>query len=273
MTTTDAPTSPTPPSAGDGPTLTCGKLDGGEGLRFEIGGRLETWRIHQIWKRGAQALQRGKPGKLVVDASAVTYCDSTGATMLKDFREHQQGRGAEFEMAGFPEEFTPVLRLLERYRAEPEPSPTRVGVVEHVGRSACIITRDLGDLVGVIGEIVVAFAHSLRNPRRIRWSEVAWVAQTAGVNTLPVLVLVTGLLGLIMGFQAAQTLSGYGGEIFLANLIGFSFVRELGPLMTAIVLTARSGSAFAAEIGTMKINEEVDALETMGVNSKDHWFS
>jgi ABC-type transporter Mla maintaining outer membrane lipid asymmetry permease subunit MlaE len=92
------------------------------------------------------------------------------------------------------------------------------------------------------------------------------VAETAGVNALPVIILVGFLMGLIMVFQAAIPMRQFGAEIYVANLVGLSMVRELGPLMTAIVLAGRSGSAFAAELGTMKVNEEIDALITMGLD-------
>ena len=94
----------------------------------------------------------------------------------------------------------------------------------------------------------------------MRWRDTMRAAQIAGVDSFPVVVLVAGLLGLVMGFQSALQLQRFGADIYLANLVGLSMVRELGPLMTAVVLTARSGSAFAAELGSMRINEEVDAL-------------
>jgi len=95
---------------------------------------------------------------------------------------------------------------------------------------------------------------------------VAIVAEKAGVNALPIVALVSFLVGLIMAFQAAIPMRQFGAEIYVADLIALSMLRELGPLMTAIVLTGRSGSAFAAELGTMKVNEEIDALTTMGLD-------
>jgi phospholipid/cholesterol/gamma-HCH transport system permease protein len=100
----------------------------------------------------------------------------------------------------------------------------------------------------------------------VRWKDAFLVAETAGVNALPVIALIGFLMGLIMAFQAAIPMRQFGAVIYVANLVGLSMVRELGPLMTAIVLAGRSGSAFAAELGTMKVNEEIDALITMGLD-------
>jgi phospholipid/cholesterol/gamma-HCH transport system permease protein len=100
----------------------------------------------------------------------------------------------------------------------------------------------------------------------MRWPEVLRVIEQAGVNALPIVALISLLVGLIIAFEAAQPLAQFGAQIFIANMMGLLMVRELGPLMTAILLAGRSGSAFAAELGTMKVNEELNALETMGLD-------
>ena len=108
--------------------------------------------------------------------------------------------------------------------------------------------------------------HALLKPARIRWKDVFWVMETAGVNALPIIALIGFLMGLIMAFQSAVPLQRFGADIFVANMLTISLIRELGPLVTAILLAGRSGSAFAAEIGTMTVNEEVNALKTMGID-------
>ena len=104
------------------------------------------------------------------------------------------------------------------------------------------------------------------HPRRVRWKDTLLIAEAVGVNALPIVALVGFLMGLIMAFQAAIPLGRFGAQLYVANLIGLSVLRELGPLMTAIVVAGRSGSAFAAELGTMKVREEIDALITMGLD-------
>jgi phospholipid/cholesterol/gamma-HCH transport system permease protein len=106
----------------------------------------------------------------------------------------------------------------------------------------------------------------LFHPRQIRIGEVLQIFESAGVNALPIVSLISLLVGVIIAFEAAQPLAEFGAQIFVANMIGLVMVRELGPLMTAILLAGRSGSAFTAELGTMKVNEELNALETMGLD-------
>src|SRR5438105_1545464 len=103
-------------------------------------------------------------------------------------------------------------------------------------------------------------------PRRIRWKDVLYTCEQVGVNALPIVALISFLLGIILAFQSAVPMKQFGAEIFVADLVGLSILRELGPLMTAILLAGRSGAAFAAEIGTMKVNEELNALTTMGLD-------
>ena len=102
--------------------------------------------------------------------------------------------------------------------------------------------------------------------RRLRWKDFFLACERAGVDALPIVALITFLIGLILGFQSAIAMRPYGADIYVPNLIAIMLFRELGPLMTAIILAGRTGSAFAAELGTMKVNEEIDALTTMGLN-------
>ena len=128
------------------------------------------------------------------------------------------------------------------------------------------VWRDTRTLISFVGELTAALAHAALHPRGVRWRDALRVAESAGVNALPIVALVSFLMGLIMAFQAAVPLRQFGAELFVANLIALSMLRELGPLMTAIILAGRSGSAFAAELGTMKVREEIDALKTMGLD-------
>src|SRR6185436_9560310 len=114
------------------------------------------------------------------------------------------------------------------------------------------------------GEIVLGLRDAALHPRRVRWRETWLYMQRAGYQGLPIVSLISFLMGLITAFQAAVQLRQFGADIYVANLVGLSITRELGPLMTAIIAAGRSGAAFAAEIGTMKVSEEIDALVTMG---------
>lgn len=145
-------------------------------------------------------------------------------------------------------------------------TPPRMGIFERAGKVVYEVWQDIRFHINFIGSISSAMLDVLKHPSKVRWADAFSAAERAGVNALPIIVLISFLVGLIMAFQASIPMRMFGADIFIANLIGLAVIRELGPLMTAIVLTGRSGSAFAAEIGTMKINEEVNALVTMGLD-------
>lgn len=125
--------------------------------------------------------------------------------------------------------------------------------------------RDLGEQVAFLGAVLRALAAAAVRPRLLRGGEVVALAHAAGVEALGIVGLVNFLIGLIIAFIGGQVLATFGAQVFVADAIGIIVVRELGPIMTAILVSGRTGSAFAAELGTMRVNEEVDALETMGL--------
>jgi phospholipid/cholesterol/gamma-HCH transport system permease protein len=115
-----------------------------------------------------------------------------------------------------------------------------------------------------VGELMLALIYSLRRPRSMRWNDVLYYMKRAGVDGLPIVGLIGLLMGLIMAFMSSLQLKQFGANIYVASLVAIAMVKELGPIMTAILVAGRSGSAFAAEIGTMIVNDEVNALKTMG---------
>jgi len=120
--------------------------------------------------------------------------------------------------------------------------------------------------VEFVGKVAVALPGALIHPRQMRWGEIVRVMETAGANALPVVGLFSFLVGLVLALEGAKPLAQFGAQIYVADMIGFASIRDTGPLVTAIMLAGRSGSAFAAELGTMKVNEELDALATMGLD-------
>jgi phospholipid/cholesterol/gamma-HCH transport system permease protein len=139
-------------------------------------------------------------------------------------------------------------------------------VREVLGRGSVAAASGALEALAFVGETAAALAYSVRAPRSLRWRDALLAAQRVGADALPIVSLVAFLMGLILAFQAAVAMRQFGAEILVADLVGISLVRELAPLMTAILLAGRSGAAFAAEIGTMRVNEEVDALVTMGLD-------
>jgi phospholipid/cholesterol/gamma-HCH transport system permease protein len=144
--------------------------------------------------------------------------------------------------------------------------PKRINTIDEIGRAAATLGRDMRTQIAFIGETTAALSYAFTHPHRVRWKDVWYTCEQVGANALPIVALISFLLGVILAFQAAVPMRQFGAEIFVADLVGLSILRELGPLMTAILLAGRSGAAFAAEIGTMKVNEELNALITMGLD-------
>lgn len=138
--------------------------------------------------------------------------------------------------------------------------------LEELGKYTQRVWKELKSWIVFNGAAAAALFRALAHPRRIRWKDLFSAMTDCGVNGLPVIVLICFLMGVILGYQSAIQMAKYGADLLLPVLVGCSIVRELGPLIVAIVAAGRSGSAFAAEIGTMKVSEELNALETMGID-------
>jgi phospholipid/cholesterol/gamma-HCH transport system permease protein len=237
-------------------------------LTLVIEGRLDSRTTGKIWRDATGAAAQAKGGKLIIEASAIDYCDVSGIALLAYLRSRQLESGGQFEIRGLRAAFQELLdawKPEDLARLQPRP-PTRTSLAEEVGKAVVDVWRDSYTLISFIGELGAALAKAVFHPRGVRWPDTFRVAEAAGVNALPIVALISFLMGLIMAFQAAIPLRQFGADIFVANLVALAMLRELGPLMTAIILAGRSGSAFAAELGTMKVREEIDALITMGLD-------
>jgi phospholipid/cholesterol/gamma-HCH transport system permease protein len=236
-------------------------------LTLSIAGRLDSENTGKIWRSATDLVQRAR--NLVLDATRIDYCDGSGIALLAHLRDQVGSQGGDFEIRHLRAEFQ---QLLEEWgpgdlpKSETESQRRAPNIAEEIGRIATELVRDLYTLIGFAGELSAALVHAALHPRRVRWRDVLHNAEAAGVNGLPIVALIAFIMGLIMAFQAAIPLRQFGADIFVANLVALATLRELGPLMTAVLLAGRSGSAFAAELGTMKVREEIDALKTMGLD-------
>jgi len=144
-------------------------------------------------------------------------------------------------------------------------SPARWRWLQDIGRHACVALAQAYALLGFLGQSVLALAGWVSHPKRIRWRPVLFNLRSAGLDALPIVGLLSLLLGVVVAYQGADQLKQYGANIFVADLVGLSMLREFGPLMTAIIIAGRSGSAYAAQIGTMTVTQEIDAMRTIGI--------
>jgi phospholipid/cholesterol/gamma-HCH transport system permease protein len=237
-------------------------------LTLRLRGRLDAHSTAGIWESALGALDRAAADLVIIDASEVDYCDGAGIGLLFEIERRQAARGAASEVRGLSRRFR---ALLEQFPPEDllqpvHPEPTRSHILEELGRASYGLWHDLRVLISFVGEMSVAFVWAARHPGRVRWRDVALQAEKVGANALPIVILIGFLLGFILAFQAAMSLNQFGMEVFVPTIVALSLLRELGPLIAAIVLAGRSGSAFAAELGTMKVTEELDALATMGID-------
>lgn len=203
------------------------------------------------------------------DLGGLTYIDDFGVQVLFEIKELLAARKGKFQLINIPAHARELISQVIF-------NPDNICVTYGRKKSLDIFTR-LGDatiryldslrfMASFLGSVVLAFFHVLLHPKALRGSDTVTYMEKTGVDALPIVALISFLLGLIMAFMSALQLRQFGANIYVASLVSFAMVSELGPIMTAIVVSGRSGSAFAAEIGTMKIAEEVDALFVMGFN-------
>lgn len=203
-----------------------------------------------------------------LDLSGVDYFDSGGSAVLFRLRQRLAAQGGALTIDRSTADIDGLLGLVddEAVQHGPPPKPPTPPFIERAGDRGLEFLSGLNAFIVFTGEVLLGLLAALRHPARVRWRD-AWIyMQRAGYEALPIVALISFLMGLITAFQAATQLTQFGADIYVANLVGLSITRELGPLMTAIIAAGRSGAAFAAEIGTMKVNEEVDALEALGLD-------
>jgi phospholipid/cholesterol/gamma-HCH transport system permease protein len=236
-------------------------------LTLLLTGRLDANTTGRLWREAQHIFEQSKPIRVVIDASEVSYCDGAGVAFIVKLQQYQARTGGDVTIHGLQEEFRRLLGIYGQISIDPPPGRRRepLSVVEQVGHAALGVWQDVQTLLTFVGELTVTLLRAARHPRLVRWSDAWLTAERVGVDALPIITLIGFLLGLILAFQSAIPMRRFGAEIFVANLIGVSMLREMGPLITAIILAGRSGSAFAAELGTMKVREEIDALTTMGL--------
>jgi len=210
--------------------------------------------------------------KVTVDLEAVDRLDSAGAWLLLRTEHALTERGNTVELANLQPRFAPLLdQVRSRGVAEPLPHPipphhTFVGFVARIGETTLTLLGRLYDILAFFGLVTVTIGRLIRQPRRLRRTATLVQMEVVGLNALPIVGLLSFLIGVVMAYQGADQLKRFGAEIYTVNLLGVSILRELGVLLSAIIIAGRSGSAFTAQIGTMQVNEEIDALRTLGLD-------
>lgn len=254
------------PSASGSVTLRF-RRDDTERAHVQISGRLDASTLPQAWDQAVDPVRQAPPRELTVDVSSLDYCDSAGLGLFAELRRLVAVRGGEMKFVGMrPEQqrFLEMSTLKDPTARELLPPP-RPGIVSQIGRSTWLILSDLYQVVAFTGELLATLLWALLHPGSIRLADTLRIAQKAGADALPVVSLLGLLVGVILAFQTANPLERFGAQPMIPTIVSIAVVREMGPLITAVILSGRSGSAFAAEIGTMQVTEELNALKTLGL--------
>jgi phospholipid/cholesterol/gamma-HCH transport system permease protein len=211
--------------------------------------------------------------ELTVQAERMIDLDSVGAWVLQKFLSRAKESRGGVNVIGLKPRFERLLSEVATNLSAPcaEPSKPRhtfARALQHLNQLGVLTYRMVlhaRDFLAFIGEAAASLGRWAVNPTTIRWQPILFNIRSAGFDALPIVALLSILLGIVVGYQGADQLKRYGASIFIADLVGLSMLREFAPLMTAIIIAGRSGSAYAAQIGTMAVTEEIDAMKTLGI--------
>jgi phospholipid/cholesterol/gamma-HCH transport system permease protein len=239
--------------------------DGSITIHFR--GRMDASNAGSIVKELKGFLQARLPHTLTIDLGQVTYLDDFGVLVLVEAKKMVPEGKRHFCLENVSQDAAKILSTLhfdtlgQKEVFQKKRSPN---IFVRLGGGTIDHASDLKFMISFVGSVCLSLLHVCLHPKSLRKDDVFSYMQKVGVDALPIVGLISFLMGLIMAFMSSVQLQQFGANIYVASLVSLAMTRELGPIMTAIIVAGRSGSAFAAEIGTMKINEEVDALFTMG---------
>ncbi|KHD09262.1 membrane protein [Candidatus Thiomargarita nelsonii] len=222
-----------------------------------------NWTLNGISTLERQLEKFSWPQAIIFDGSAIQAMDSAGAWLLFRTQQALEKAGHSVVLQGF--RHTDLLHLVKKYAVQSTTPPSSHNVLEKIGRNTCQAFNNLIDFLAFVGESFVVLLRALLSPSRIRWQALFANLYSAGFTALPIIGLLAFLTGVVLAYQGGSQLSQYGANIFIVDLVGITLLRELAPLLTAIIVAGRSGAAYTAQIGTMRVTDEIDALRTVGI--------
>jgi phospholipid/cholesterol/gamma-HCH transport system permease protein len=220
------------------------------------------------------ALTAPAKSEMVVNGARIDALDTAGAWILQKLFRRLREEGTAVQLRGLRADFARLLDVVEPQSVDQTAALAAAAAaprstLDRLGRRAASALEQSIALLGFVGESAVALAACIAHPARFRWRPVLFNIRSAGFDALPIVGLLSFLLGIVVAYQGADQLRQYGANIFVADLVGLSMLREFAPLITAIIIAGRSGSAYAAQIGTMAVTEEIDAMRTLGIAPLD----
>jgi phospholipid/cholesterol/gamma-HCH transport system permease protein len=239
--------------AGDG-TLCCGGV--------------WTLRHAADLERQIQSLPKTSAGPIRCAVGAIEAMDTSGAWLLQRTLNHFEQSGCSISLNELSADFATLMQTVARGWSQTEqlkPMP-HSSWLERIGRFAWAFGANFRKALAFMGETVLASCSLLRHANRLRWRVLLYNLQVDGLNALPIIGLLSFLMGIVIAYQGSEQLKTFGANIFIVDLVGISLLREIAPLLTAILVAGRSGSAYTAQIGTMTVTEELDALRSLGIS-------
>lgn len=228
-----------------------------------------NWDLQNIptLKRNFAKIAWPKADEITINGSSIEKMDSAGAWLLSKWRNQLEQRGITTHLEKFSHEYQILLTLVKKnLDKETEiPEPPNPGTLAQIGKSTSEQVKELLDYLSFIGLLTYESIRLLAKPSHLRWGSLANVIFKTGFLALPIIALLSFMIGVVITYQMGLQLRNYGANVYIVDLLGIAILREFGPLLTAIMVAGRTGSAFTAQIGMMKINQEIDALDTLGV--------
>ena len=235
---------------------------------MRVSGRLVTDALEHVEKQFLKLRADGQ--KLSVDLSQLEALDTGGAYLIVALQEKLARDSVTVDVLGASEDQTRLLETVRQASFDQEvEAPDRIGLAGwliKLGEAVAKNGKDAASMLSFLGIVIMRLLRSIVQPWRLRFTAIIAQMQQTGWNAVPIIALMGFLIGIVLAFQGAAQLRQFGAEVFVVDLIAVSVLRELGILLTAIIIAGRSGSAFAAAIGSMKVNEEIDAMQTLGLD-------
>ncbi|QTA90099.1 MlaE family lipid ABC transporter permease subunit [Desulfonema magnum] len=236
-------------------------------LTIHFIGRMDIETSPPVLKEMLVLIREKSPFSVIADLERVTYFDDFGSLVLFEIKQFMTAQKGKFDIVNISGKAEKILSQTDFNSDElctPLKRKRAFNLIIHLGESVIKDASGIKFMVSFIGSVMISSVRVCFHPKSLRVNDTITHMERTGVDALPIVALISFLLGLIMAFMSSIQFRQFGASIYVASLVAFAMVSELGPIMTAIVVAGRSGSAFAAEIGTMKISEEIDALSTMG---------
>lgn len=233
------------------------------------------WTVHEVEDISQLLRNIGLKdiSRITIDGSDLQAVDLSAAWTMIEFVRRLSLRNVEIIKRGCNEEHLGIFNIVRSVESMPFERKLYFGSVKdmfvHIGRSSLLAVKSLLDLQTFFGQFCITLLDTIKNPTRLRFRSVVYHINEIGLRAIPIVSLLAFLISIVLGYQGAQQLKRFGADIFTINLVSISLLREMAVIVTSIIVAGRSGSAFAAKIGVMKINQEIDALHTFGLDPFD----